>query len=132
MELSVVIAVLCFSFLALQTPCTSLQIQLQSSTEQGAAKGVQLSLPTLPRKLRFTEELVAFKGNGAQHSISNTKQKEDISGKAYQKEEARVHGSRGTRQEWVEGPDVSQYFTMDYSNVRRRRPIHNKSLPVGP
>lgn len=36
----------------------------------------------------------------------------------------------GTRQEWVEGGDTSQYFTMDYSHVKRRRPIHNKSLPA--
>ncbi|XVE91679.1 hypothetical protein REPUB_Repub01dG0031300 [Reevesia pubescens] len=134
MELIVFITVICFSFFAFQTPCTSLQIQLQSSNEQ--AKGVQLSAPTLPRKLRFTEE-VAFKGNGAQNSISNTEQKEavsvDKSGKAYQNEQATMHGSRGTRQQWVEaGPDFSHFFTMDYSHVRRRRPIHNKSLPVGP
>ncbi|XWS69586.1 hypothetical protein CRYUN_Cryun04dG0192000 [Craigia yunnanensis] len=128
MELIVFITVLCFSFFTLQTPCTSLQIQLQSSNEQ--AKGVQLSPHTLPRKLRFTE----VKGNEAQQSISNTEQKKDVSGKeAYQKEQATMHGSRGTRQQWLEGgPDISQYFTMDYSNVRRRRPIHNKSLPVGP
>lgn len=39
-----------------------------------------------------------------------------------------------TWREWVEaeGSDTSQYFTMDYSHVRRRRPIHNKSLPVAP
>ncbi|KAK9934948.1 hypothetical protein M0R45_022069 [Rubus argutus] len=42
-----------------------------------------------------------------------------------------VHRSRsGTRQEWMEGDDedTSAFFTMDYSKVRRRRPIHNKSL----
>ena len=59
-------------------------------------------------------------------------------GKADQKggEKGHIHASssRGTRQEWVEGSDVnvSQFFTMDYSHVRRRRPIHNKSLPVAP
>ncbi|XP_040940696.1 protein GOLVEN 6 [Gossypium hirsutum] len=111
MELIVSITVLCFTFLALQTPCTSLQIKLQSSDEQGKT----------------------FKGNEAHHSIRNSKQKENASGKAYQKERGTVHASRGTRQEWMEsGTDISQYFTMDYSHVRRRRPIHNKSLPVGP
>ncbi|GMI75303.1 root meristem growth factor 8, GOLVEN 6 [Hibiscus trionum] len=123
MELKgIFITVLCFSFFALQTPCTSLQIQLQSSNEQ--AKRVQISPHTLllPRKLRFTEEH-AFKGHVAvvQHSISSTKKKEDASGKARQKEQ-------GRRQERGEG----DYFTMDYSHVRRRRPIHNKSLPLGP
>ncbi|KAG4158653.1 hypothetical protein ERO13_D02G131900v2 [Gossypium hirsutum] len=75
------IAVFCFSFFALQTPCTSLQIQRQSSSEQG--KGVELAPPTvqLPRKLRFAEE-VALQGNvaQAQHSISSTKKLEDVKG----------------------------------------------------
>lgn len=35
-------------------------------------------------------------------------------------------------QEWKEGIDPSHFFTMDYSHIRRRRPIHNKSLPVAP
>ncbi|KAJ0038129.1 hypothetical protein Pint_23444 [Pistacia integerrima] len=52
--------------------------------------------------------------------------------KTYNKEKGEMHGGKGTRQEWVEGTDTSQYFTMDYSHVKRRRPIHNKSLPVGP
>ncbi|XWS64156.1 hypothetical protein CRYUN_Cryun06bG0162400 [Craigia yunnanensis] len=73
MEMIIFITVLCFSFFALQTPCTSLQIQLQLSNEQ--AKGVQLSPHTLPRKLRFTEE-VAVKGNETQQF----KLKEDVSG----------------------------------------------------
>ena len=38
----------------------------------------------------------------------------------------------GKREEWEEGEDATQYFTMDYSRVRRRRPIHNKSTPVAP
>ncbi|XP_039025536.1 probable root meristem growth factor 8 [Hibiscus syriacus] len=80
------------------------------------------STVVLPRKLRFTEEF-AFKGNEAvaQHSISSTKKNEDVPGKTKQKE-------HGRRQQWAEG----DYFTMDYPRVRRRRPIHNKSLPVGP
>lgn len=41
-------------------------------------------------------------------------------------------GNKGTRQEWMEEEDPSQYFTMDYNRVKRRRPIHNKKLPVGP
>ncbi|KAF7827934.1 uncharacterized protein G2W53_019098 [Senna tora] len=28
--------------------------------------------------------------------------------------------------------DPSQYFTMDYSRVRRRRPVHNKHIPLSP
>ncbi|GMI87568.1 root meristem growth factor 8, GOLVEN 6 [Hibiscus trionum] len=125
MELLVFITVLCFALLALQSPCASMEMKLQAANEQ--AKGVELSqYPSLPRKIRFTE----VKVNEAHHSVSNTKQKEHVSGK---KQAALVHGGRGTRQEWVEsGADISRYFTMDYSHVRRRRPIHNKSLPVGP
>jgi hypothetical protein len=50
------------------------------------------------------------------------------------KEQAVVHGSRrSTWQEWMdEGADTSEFHTMDYSLVRRRRPVHNKSMPVGP
>uniref|UniRef100_M1BQK7 Uncharacterized protein n=1 Tax=Solanum tuberosum TaxID=4113 RepID=M1BQK7_SOLTU len=39
-----------------------------------------------------------------------------------------IHARKGTRQEWVEGKDTSDFFTMDYHWVRRRRPIHNKSI----
>jgi hypothetical protein len=50
------------------------------------------------------------------------------------KEQVVVHGSRGsTWQEWMdERADTSEFYTMDYSQVRRRRPVHNKSMPVGP
>lgn len=50
------------------------------------------------------------------------------------KEQVVVHGSKGsTWQEWMdEGADRSEFYTMDYSQVRRRRPVHNKSMPVGP
>ena len=53
-------------------------------------------------------------------------------GKPYDKEPGLRRGRGGTMQEWMEGADMSQFFTMDYSHVRRRRPIHNKSVPVGP
>lgn len=48
---------------------------------------------------------------------------------------AHAHLGRGqTWQQWMDenGGDSSEFFTMDYSRVRRRRPIHNKGLPVGP
>lgn len=53
-------------------------------------------------------------------------------GKPYDKEPGLRRGRGGTMKEWMEGADMSQFFTMDYSHVRRRRPIHNKSVPVGP
>lgn len=44
--------------------------------------------------------------------------------------EVKHRSSSGTWQEWMESDDedTSAFFTMDYSKVRRRRPIHNKSL----
>lgn len=42
---------------------------------------------------------------------------------------AQVRG--GTWKEWVEAgaSHKSDFFTMDYSHVRRRQPIHNKFVP---
>lgn len=38
--------------------------------------------------------------------------------------------SAETWQEQMEKEDTSEFFTMDYHRVRRRRPIHNKSFPA--
>lgn len=46
-----------------------------------------------------------------------------------QQKQDMVVGNKGTRQEWME-EEVA--FTMDYHRVRRRRPIHNKQVPVAP
>ncbi|XP_044494715.1 protein GOLVEN 6-like isoform X1 [Mangifera indica] len=117
-------------FLLLQAPCaSSLQIQVQYSHE----KAIEVQLSDLPRKLRVTAE-VTVKQHGAPDTMSSNKQQNEPvhSGKTKNKEKGVMHGSKGTWREWVEGTDTSQYFTMDYSHVKRRRPIHNKALPVGP
>ncbi|ONI31120.1 hypothetical protein PRUPE_1G293600 [Prunus persica] len=128
--------ILVLSFSALLTPCTSLHIQLQPSNKQAAANDeLQSSLPTLPRKLRFTEK-VTIAGQEGKDSAPPNKQKENVSAAGgndikpkFQKEKESVQRSSGTWQEWMEGEDTSEFFTMDYSKVRRRRPIHNKSRP---
>ncbi|KAK4841520.1 hypothetical protein QYF36_005796 [Acer negundo] len=134
MELLLVITVLCFSFSLFQSPGVSLDIQMEPSLQNGAVNEVQqlyVSTVQLPRKLRFTAE-VTVNGHG-ETLLSHKKHKEEEvapgSGKQYKEKE---NGSKGTWKEWVEGTDTSQYFTMDYSHVKRRRPIHNKSLPVVP
>ncbi|KAJ4710694.1 hypothetical protein OWV82_016848 [Melia azedarach] len=149
MELMIVITVLCFSLSLLQTPGTaaSLQIQQEVLRSHGKVNGVDDDQLSLPRKLRFTAEVTKqVQGHGGdQNSMTDdnkVKVKEDApaaGNMVYNKKQGEVmHGSRsnnkkGTRAEWVErGGDISQYFTMDYSHVKRRRPIHNKSLPVGP
>ncbi|XP_062153850.1 protein GOLVEN 6 [Alnus glutinosa] len=122
---------------ALLTPsANSLQIQLQSSYHQTGNEVLQhSSLPALPRKLKLFETTVKGYGSGHQDFQSYNTQiyKEYVApGESKEKEQVVVHGSKGTWKEWVEGGDTSEYFTMDYSKVRRRRPVHNKSLPVGP
>ncbi|KAK9191544.1 hypothetical protein WN943_020157 [Citrus x changshan-huyou] len=123
----VITSVLCISLYLSQTPFASLEIQLQP-THDVQAKEVQLSRLTLPRKLRVLTAEV--KGLEAQDKMTH---KEDVSAgntNRLNNKEQGVKPGGGTRQEWVEGGDTSQYFTMDYSHVKRRRPIHNKSLPA--
>ncbi|KAH7516141.1 hypothetical protein FEM48_Zijuj10G0103600 [Ziziphus jujuba var. spinosa] len=132
MEYLVIISLICLLLTALLSPCASSQIQVQSFHHKQANNEFQpASIPTLSRKLRFAT--IVGKKEGS-HFMSNKKE-EHISVKADHKEHVMVHGNRGTRQEWMEGSDgtdPSLFFTMDYSHVKRRSPIHNKSLPVGP
>ncbi|GMY25793.1 probable root meristem growth factor 8 [Fagus crenata] len=130
MEL-IVMTTLCFVLLALPTSSAALQIQVQSSHEN-ANELQHYSLPAvLPRKLRLFEEVKEY---GGQDSTSYNKEKEYVPGKSNKKEQVNVvHGSKGTWREWMEGgADASEFYTMDYSHVQRRRPIHNKSMPDAP
>ncbi|PON64481.1 hypothetical protein TorRG33x02_273300 [Trema orientale] len=127
----VVITLTCIFLSAFLTPCSSLPIQAQSSYKQAKFEA-QPSLPTLSRKLRFTEEVNFVRQAVVPESMSNNKHMENVSGDKPQKnKEVVLHGSRGTwQEEWAEGTDASNFFTMDYAKVKRRRPIHNKSVPV--
>ncbi|QHO42360.1 uncharacterized protein LOC107489602 [Arachis duranensis] len=136
----IITLLLCFHYFS----CASLQIhQFQSSLHhQGgvnAAHQQKISLPkTVPRKLRFTDEKVEEYDDEVvvrDNNIASHEQKGSLAaGKQHNRNQNMVLGSKGTRQEWTEirSDDSSQYFTMDYARVRRRRPIHNKKLPVGP
>ncbi|KAK4381509.1 hypothetical protein Sango_2960700 [Sesamum angolense] len=77
------------------------------------------TLLSLPRKLNLHEEA----------AVGKKRQDE-------KEENMRVHDEQaaggGTWREWVESPRRSEYFTMDYAWVRRRRPIHNKKIPFVP
>ncbi|KAL5761576.1 hypothetical protein ACOSP7_017840 [Xanthoceras sorbifolium] len=129
MELILVITLLCFCLSLLISPCVSLEIQVQPSLDKVMNEVQLISVSTLPRKLRFTTEVTV---KGHEETVSDNKQ-EVVHGKEKKKEEnVMVHGSKGTWQEWLERTETSEYFTMDYSHVKRRRPIHNKSLPLAP
>ncbi|KAM1633234.1 hypothetical protein ACFXTN_010319 [Malus domestica] len=134
---------LCILFLStlLITPsCASLQTQLLPSNKQAAAKNeLQVSLPTLPRKLRFTVKVAEQEGKDSS-AYSNHKENALAGGKKprTQKEEDEkvqvVERSRSaeTRQERMEKEDTPEFFTMDYQSVRRRSPIHNSFPAVSP
>ncbi|KAF8378536.1 hypothetical protein HHK36_029879 [Tetracentron sinense] len=122
MELIVITTVLCITLSILIAPCASFHIQVHSSHEQ--VHDLQLSLAELPRKLRPTIQERIVKGYEGKDFKPDSKQKGALSGM--------MHGRGETMQEWMERRDSWKYFTMDYTPVRRRRPIHNKAVPVGP
>ncbi|XP_057481986.1 protein GOLVEN 6 [Actinidia eriantha] len=130
MELIIVITTLCISFSIMLTPSAPQQIQVQSIHHQGQDPGA-VSVLTLPRKLGLIGEAAAtvpineVKVNGGKDLHPYKLVKGSFSSKQSVKR-------TGTRQEWMEGTDTSEFFTMDYTKVRRRRPIHNKSLPAAP
>ncbi|XP_030514557.1 uncharacterized protein LOC115728354 isoform X1 [Rhodamnia argentea] len=99
----------------------------------------QVAVTVRSNPAKLAEKLIVhIKGRGKEVPTAAPKRKEDKSGGdgvgSREPGPATMHGKdkRGTWREWGEGTDPTQYFTMDYSQVRRRRPIHNKSLPVGP
>ncbi|KAL5725753.1 hypothetical protein ACHQM5_008864 [Ranunculus cassubicifolius] len=122
MEFITVITTLCiFLSIAFTSPCVS-------SLETGIGSAVTAKLP---RKLIPTKDALAAKAYVSQAFIPDANSKATLPGRTPQTRHVKLDGRDGTRQKWVEG-HMWQYFTMDYSRVRRRRPIHNKSIPNGP
>ncbi|XP_043700335.1 uncharacterized protein LOC122651066 [Telopea speciosissima] len=91
-----------------------------------------ISLTKLPRKLRPVEEPFTLKRCKTEDSKPEANKKEDLSGKMIQHSQVMVNGREGTRQRWIQRKDMWQFFTMDYSHIRRRQPIHNKAMPTRP
>ncbi|XP_009628025.1 uncharacterized protein LOC107812766 isoform X2 [Nicotiana tabacum] len=91
---------------------------------------MKTTLSSSPRKLKLNEQPnVKSKGDQKHLVPFNTANQVSLPGKEHEQEAAKmVKARKGTRQEWVEGKDTSDFFTMDYHWVRRRRPIHNKSI----
>ncbi|KAM3269300.1 putative protein isoform X2 [Capsicum chacoense] len=89
---------------------------------------VNVTIPLSSRKLKFNEQPnVKSSGNQMNLVPLNTAKQDPLTGKEHEGAKM-VHARKGTRQEWIEGKDTSNFFTMDYNWVRRRRPIHNKSV----
>ncbi|WJX57964.1 hypothetical protein P8452_43468 [Trifolium repens] len=133
MELIKIITFLSLLFSSLQHSFSSSQIQSHPPLVGGVVNAhQQLSLPTMHRKLRiFTKKIK--ESDEARDFVSHKEKDSLLGGKESKKKQNMEVGNKGTRQEWMEeADDPSQYFTMDYTRVKRRRPIHNKKLPVGP
>ncbi|XP_009356546.2 uncharacterized protein LOC103947366 [Pyrus x bretschneideri] len=135
------LCILILSTLLITPGCASLQTQLLPSNKQAAAKNeLQVSLPTLPRKLRFTVKVTVAEQEAKDYSAySNHKENALAGGKKprTQKEDEKVQvversRSAETRQEQMEKEDTPEFFTMDYQSVRRRSPIHNSFPSFSP
>ncbi|XP_058772223.1 protein GOLVEN 6-like [Vicia villosa] len=127
MELIKIITFLILFFSSLQPTVSSLQTQSHTTIQhQGILNARQkIYLPVLHRKLIFTKKV---KESDKARDLESHKKKDSLpAGKENKKKQKMEVGKKGTRQEWMESEeDPSQYFTMDYNRVKRRRPIHNK------
>ncbi|KAI3700065.1 hypothetical protein L2E82_44680 [Cichorium intybus] len=90
------------------------------------SNGYRLHHAALPRKLMVNKKVESYEAKGL---VTTNEQSKPSSGESHKNGEeidVIVHAAKGTRQEWIEGSDPThEFFTMDYSHVRRRRPIHN-------
>ncbi|KAI3729622.1 hypothetical protein L6452_18283 [Arctium lappa] len=128
----VIVTMLCVTLsLLLTINASSLHThQLQASIEL-AKEHHQLDQPALPRKLMVNKKVEGYEAHDLVSYNEQNKASSDESHKKGETEEVvMVHAAKGTRQEWIERSDPThEFFTMDYSHIRRRRPIHNKSFP---
>ncbi|GAB4840168.1 hypothetical protein Ancab_020933 [Ancistrocladus abbreviatus] len=90
---------------------------------------LQVDVAALPRKLKLTQDVKKqgiVRGKGFESN-----QKETPAGRLYHKEEEELlkTGDQGTT-EGRAALDATDLLTMDYSKARKRRPIHNQSLPA--
>ncbi|XP_043715704.1 protein GOLVEN 6 [Telopea speciosissima] len=121
------IATLCILSL-LVTTSASYETKVFSSLDQVHDLGI--SLTNLPRKMRPVEEPSIVKRFKVEDSKPEANNKEVFSGNV--QSQVMLNGKEGTRQRWMEKKEMWQFFTMDYSHVRRRQPVHNKALPTRP
>ncbi|KAL7610174.1 uncharacterized protein LOC122197116 [Lactuca sativa] len=100
--------------------------QLQASNDFGNEH--QHHHSALPRKLMVNRKVNGYEAKDLAASKEQNKPSSGELHKILVEVDVIVHVAKGTRQEWIEGSDTThEFFTMDYSHVRRRWPIHNKS-----
>ncbi|KAL8229049.1 hypothetical protein R6Q57_013949 [Mikania cordata] len=115
----VLVTMMCVTLSLLTINAASHNTHQQQASHELTGNGYQLHHLALPRKLMFNNEVDS---DICEHMYKGKSYKEEV--------KVMVHATKGTMQEeWIEGSDPThEFFTMDYSHVRRRRPIHNKSF----
>ncbi|KAL0446972.1 UNVERIFIED_CONTAM: hypothetical protein Slati_1825100 [Sesamum latifolium] len=148
MELLHLLAALSVVVSFLLAPCSSStasdQVIRQKPLQQygnSAVRQEHFTLLSLPRKLNLQEEATVKKKSADDEDhlprkklmeASSDKKRHDEKEEKMMVQHDEQAAGRGTWREWVESPRRSEYFSMDYAWVRRRRPIHNKKIPFVP
>ncbi|KAL7110429.1 hypothetical protein ACP275_05G025400 [Erythranthe tilingii] len=125
--LNLIIDALCVAVLIQLASCSSDHVTHVQNVNYGVHQA-KLTLHLLPRKLKLQEEpSSSVKSLGDNRVMPQEKSMEASSGKKEntKKEENVVNKKAG-------GKGASEYLTVDYNWVRRRRPIHNKQIPFLP
>ncbi|CAI9278696.1 unnamed protein product [Lactuca saligna] len=90
----------------------------QEQTSHDLAQENWFGYAAMPRKLLLNQKVEGIKDKNLVHN-------EALSGES--RKEAAAAASEQTMHE---GSDLTPLFSMDYTSVRKRRPVHNKSLPT--
>ncbi|KAL7149238.1 hypothetical protein ABFS83_05G026200 [Erythranthe nasuta] len=126
--LNLIIAALCVAVLIQFASCSSDHVTHVQNVNYGVHQA-KLTLHLLPRKLKLEEEASSsVKSLGENSHMPLEKLMEASSGKKENtKKEENVVNRKAAG-----GKGASEYLTVDYNWVRRRRPIHNKQIPFLP
>ncbi|CAI9096406.1 OLC1v1032550C1 [Oldenlandia corymbosa var. corymbosa] len=120
MGFSKVILVLSIALAFLVSSSVSHKIWSQKTPHDQQVDNVHQTSPTLPRKLKHDHEEANVKSVGNEHFMPFKVKEEALPGKLQNKEGVEVEVNKEA--------DPSQFFTMDYPCVKRRRPIHNTDV----
>ncbi|XP_047964046.1 protein GOLVEN 6-like [Salvia hispanica] len=116
---------LAMSFLS--APCASDQLNLNKQDDHA-----MFAQPLLPRKLmNLNHEIAKSASSEGDLAVHGEFPQASSGTKQHEKEENFINAKEEDDDE-EEGSNKSEYFTMDYRWVRRRRPIHNKQIPFVP
>ncbi|CAL9248758.1 unnamed protein product [Arabidopsis halleri] len=123
MKLVRVIFFLCaLAIVLLLTPTSSLQLKPPYSyPSQGLSKKIVTKMVTRKLMIISSEHVMTstvHEGSSEQLQVTSSGKSKDEEKKLSEEEE--------------EKKALSKYLSMDYRTFRRRRPVHNKSLPLDP